>query len=228
MDGLKEGEMVVINGNFKIDSAIQIQAGPSMMNPEGGVVTTGHEQHGGSTPKTAKETQSISGMTEKLSPVFLTQLDAVYNAYFKLHTALSHDDSENFQNYAAGISQALKNVDMRVVKGPAHTAWMETDRALKEQAKIISKANDLIGARSAFKILSESMIHLAKEFGSSGKQPVLVYHCPMAFDNAGADWLQNKKGTENPYFGSKMFTCGSQEQDLTHSRAENTGGQRHE
>lgn len=32
--GLKEGEMVVTNGNFKIDSAVQIQAKPSMMTPE--------------------------------------------------------------------------------------------------------------------------------------------------------------------------------------------------
>ena len=32
--GLTEGETVVTNGNFKIDSALQIQAKPSMMNPE--------------------------------------------------------------------------------------------------------------------------------------------------------------------------------------------------
>ncbi|MGE3556341.1 MAG: efflux RND transporter periplasmic adaptor subunit [Candidatus Obscuribacterales bacterium] len=35
-DGLQEGEWVVTNGNFKIDSEIQIRAKPSMMNPEGG------------------------------------------------------------------------------------------------------------------------------------------------------------------------------------------------
>lgn len=33
--GLTEGETVVMKGNFKIDSALQIQAKPSMMNPEG-------------------------------------------------------------------------------------------------------------------------------------------------------------------------------------------------
>ena len=31
--GLSEGELVVTRGNFKIDSALQIQAAPSMMNP---------------------------------------------------------------------------------------------------------------------------------------------------------------------------------------------------
>ncbi len=33
-DGLLEGEIVVTNGNFKIDSALQIQAKPSMMSPQ--------------------------------------------------------------------------------------------------------------------------------------------------------------------------------------------------
>ena len=43
-EGLSEGELVVVNGNFKIDSAIQILAKPSMMNPEAG----GNSQlHGG-------------------------------------------------------------------------------------------------------------------------------------------------------------------------------------
>jgi Cu(I)/Ag(I) efflux system membrane fusion protein len=43
--GLTEGEQVVTNGSFKIDSALQIQAKPSMMSPEGGAMPAGH-QHG--------------------------------------------------------------------------------------------------------------------------------------------------------------------------------------
>ncbi|EAQ95800.2 heavy metal-binding domain-containing protein [Congregibacter litoralis] len=43
--GLSEGELVVVSGNFKIDSALQIQAKPSMMNPEGGGTGGGHD-HG--------------------------------------------------------------------------------------------------------------------------------------------------------------------------------------
>jgi Cu(I)/Ag(I) efflux system membrane fusion protein len=45
-EGLKVGERVVVNGNFKIDSALQIQAKPSMMNPEGGGPMPVHD-HGG-------------------------------------------------------------------------------------------------------------------------------------------------------------------------------------
>jgi len=43
-EGLAKGEVVVTNGNFKIDSALQIQAKPSMMNPQGGGMPSGHHQ----------------------------------------------------------------------------------------------------------------------------------------------------------------------------------------
>jgi len=48
-EGLREGESVVVNGSFKIDSALQILAKPSMMSPEGGGPVPGH-QHGGQPP----------------------------------------------------------------------------------------------------------------------------------------------------------------------------------
>jgi Cu(I)/Ag(I) efflux system membrane fusion protein len=43
--GLMEGEIVVTNGSFKIDSALQIQAKPSMMSPEGAAAPVIHD-HG--------------------------------------------------------------------------------------------------------------------------------------------------------------------------------------
>ena len=43
--GLEEGEHVVVEGAFKIDSALQIQAKPSMMNPSGGGTGAPH-RHG--------------------------------------------------------------------------------------------------------------------------------------------------------------------------------------
>ena len=49
-EGLEEGESVVVNGNFKIDSAIQILARPSMMNPEAGGSAPAHHNHGSGHP----------------------------------------------------------------------------------------------------------------------------------------------------------------------------------
>ena len=41
--GLREGERVVTNGAFKIDSALQINAKPSMMSPTGADSMEGHQ-----------------------------------------------------------------------------------------------------------------------------------------------------------------------------------------
>jgi len=56
--GLNQGERVVTNGNFKIDSALQIQARPSMMNPEGGVAPGGHEHAGHSSSQHTAASQT--------------------------------------------------------------------------------------------------------------------------------------------------------------------------
>ena len=48
--GLAEGERVVTHGNFKIDSALQIQTKPSMMSPEGGGPAPVHEHGGAAAP----------------------------------------------------------------------------------------------------------------------------------------------------------------------------------
>jgi Cu(I)/Ag(I) efflux system membrane fusion protein len=45
--GLHEGELVVTNGSFKIDSALQIQARPSMMSPEGGASESSRPKESG-------------------------------------------------------------------------------------------------------------------------------------------------------------------------------------
>jgi Cu(I)/Ag(I) efflux system membrane fusion protein len=63
--GLAEGERVVTEGNFKIDSALQIRARPSMMNPEGGAAAPVQRDHGslGSDdgPGVAKTSDAHSG-----------------------------------------------------------------------------------------------------------------------------------------------------------------------
>ncbi|MDJ0783520.1 MAG: efflux RND transporter periplasmic adaptor subunit [Desulfosarcinaceae bacterium] len=48
LDGLTEGEFVVANGNFKIDSAVQILARKSMMAMPDGDLAEGYHLHGGS------------------------------------------------------------------------------------------------------------------------------------------------------------------------------------
>ncbi len=57
-EGLYEGEEVAVNGVFKIDAAAQLEGKKSMMNPEGGVPTTGHD-HGNMKGMTSQQGQSM-------------------------------------------------------------------------------------------------------------------------------------------------------------------------
>ena len=208
-DGLNEGELVVVNGNFKIDSAIQILAKPSMMSSEESGPTPGDQEE---LPQKAKE--------EKLEPfevpeVFKTQIDGIFSAYFKIQQALSQDNFKEARDGVKKLPEALDTVDMGLLKGSPHVAWMKEQKALKKGAQDVAGAKDIEGARLSFILLSDSLYTVAKRFGTSGTQPILRFHCPMVSDGKGAYWLQNKSGTENPYFGSAMFKCGDQVETIS-------------
>ena len=49
---------------------------------------------------------------------------------------------------------------------------------------------------------------LVTVFGGGLDQTVFKAHCPMAFKDQGADWLQSGNDILNPYFGAKMLKCG--------------------
>lgn len=217
-EGLSEGELVVTKGNFKIDSALQIQAKPSMMSPEGGVVPTGHAGHAGMGGNTSKQlsVNSKQSDNEKFDAPdkFLDQIDDVLGVYFKIQDFLSKDDLKAVQEQGDLLKKALGNVDMALLKGAAHMAWMKDLKALNKQVSIIGSVSDIEKQRIAFEPLSEILKSVINKFGTGGKHTVIVFHCPMAFNNKGADWLQNHADLLNPYFGKKMLTCGEQRDTL--------------
>ena len=112
---------------------------------------------------------------------------AVWTAYFAMQQALSEDDLPEAQAAAAALA---------------------ADPASQEVGDAISKAVDLAAARQAFAELSTVLIRVARQ-GGVHAGPVHLFHCPMAFDNEGAAWLQQAMQTQNPYFGGQMYRCGS-------------------
>jgi Cu(I)/Ag(I) efflux system membrane fusion protein len=212
--GMEEGELVVIKGNFVIDAERQIRAKPSMMSPEGGAPPMHH--HGGP-HKTGGEAPTRMLETP---PEFKKQLDGAFAKYFDIQQALSKDKLDAARKATGGLLATFDAVDMKLLEGEAHNAWMKELDGLIKSAKAMAAAKDIEKLRAGFATLSESMMVIAKRFGTSGGQPILRFRCPMAFDNRGADWLQNKPGTENPYFGSKMFKCGDQVETIHSGPAE--------
>lgn len=221
-DGLSEGEMVVTKGNFKIDSALQIQAKPSMMSRAGEPAPSAPMHHDGmvmSEDKNTSEKSSMDSMktdNEKFEAPenFRDQIDNVLDVYFKIQVALSKDDSAVVMAQGELLKKALDNIDMELLKGDGHMAWMKELKVLNNQASTLGSVSDIEQQRKLFETLSETIKSVVKKFGTGGRHTVIVFHCPMAFDGKGADWLQDNPDLKNPYFGSSMLTCGDQKETL--------------
>ena len=321
--GLREGELVATRGNFKIDSALQIQAKPSMMTPEGGGGGGHHHGGGSSAAQKGEATQSAGGMKvpakmrEQLeglelafktvgdaiqvgdldqiraafhafeadlraisadalsghaammwdelamllrndaieggdvqrlkeayrvfnemanhmrrlrqqflqTPVasakhdhgpvekfdapeqFRLQLSNVWLAYARLSDALAADDLEQARKHVSEMTAALEKIDMKLLQGEAHQAWMHLLGEMKPILQRMKTAPDIDALREAFSPLSDVMANAIRMFGIDPALTVYQLHCPMALGDRGADWLQADRDVRNPYFGSKMLRC---------------------
>jgi membrane fusion protein, copper/silver efflux system len=200
--GLVEGEQVVTRGNFKIDSALQIQARPSMMSQ---VATAETDEHLYET-----ETEPTSPALSRLQApqAFLAQLAPLYDAYFSIQETLAKDDPQSARAGAEKLKKTLDSVEMTLLEGEAHGAWMKQLDMLRKAGSALAKASEIEHARRAFNDLSQAAITVQKLFGHAGTIEHHLIFCPMAFDDKGASWLATSQEVANPYFGARMLRCG--------------------
>ena len=191
--GLEAGERVVVNGAFVIDAAAQLNNMGSMMNRN--VAQTGMSEmapdHTAHTPE-----------------AFSKQLRNVVGNYLSLKDALVASDASQAGQSAEKFLMALEKVDMSLLKGDAHRYWMEKLGSLKAHGNGIRASKNLEEQRKQFSFLTNTLVEDLTAFGTGG-DTLYLQHCPMAFDNEGADWLSSGEEIRNPYFGDKMLTCGS-------------------
>jgi Cu(I)/Ag(I) efflux system membrane fusion protein len=185
--GLREGERVVVQGAFKIDSALQIQAKPSMMGMPAGPVR-----------------DRVLG-----SDATRAALAPLYTAGLAVHESLAADEHATAVEGFATLAKAQQAMDPARFEGRARERWLELSGVLAAAASAGSSAGDIAAARLAFRDLSNALIQLEEAFGHSGTAVIVRAHCPMAFDNAGASWLQTGTDIRNPYFGAEMYACGT-------------------
>lgn len=191
--GLENGEEVVTYGSFTIDAAAQLNNQTSMMNKNVGI-------------KKEKDV-GIPNFQSQTPALFKTQLNAVADTYLQLKDALVATDPTTASGAAQQILTTLKEVDMRLLKDEAHNYWMEQLNGLEAHTKNIVELTDVKKQRTQFGFLSEALINAVTAFGTADKL-LYVQHCPMAFDNQGADWISTEEQIRNPYFGDKMMKCG--------------------
>jgi len=185
-EGLAEGEHVVTNGNFKIDSALQIQAKPSMMSVE------------------SDHKHAVLEVPDE----FREQIWAMVEEYMLVQKALASDDTSGSAGATSRVLDALSKVDMALVTDEAHDLWMGHASTMRAALDKMKAAETIEPARKAFEALSNELIAVVGTLGLPKGRTLCRAHCPMAFDNKGADWLQRDADIRNPYFGASMLKCG--------------------
>ena len=193
--GLQEGEEVVVHGAFRIDSAMQIVAKPSMMMPGGG--GGGGHDHGAMTGQ-------ASEMRAQVPDSFIHTLKPVYAAYLDAQEALAADELGDFAQAANDLKTALGLVEEVGLVGEPLGEWRRAAVRLRLERPMTT----IDDARTRFERMSEAVIALQQRFGHHGSETWHVAYCPMAFDNKGAVWLQRGTTINNPYFGDAMLRCG--------------------
>jgi Cu(I)/Ag(I) efflux system membrane fusion protein len=146
--------------------------------------------------------------------------DKLLTAYFKLEQALVGDQLERARTAAAAL-RAAAGVETGIASArTVDPEWSQIVARVTTESEAIAKVRDIAAARKHFEPLSIALIRSVRTFGVPGKTALHLYHCPMAFRNRGADWLQDKSGLLNPYFGAEMLTCGVLKETLRPSTSE--------
>jgi Cu(I)/Ag(I) efflux system membrane fusion protein len=204
--GLAEGERVVVQGAFYIDAELQIRAKPSMMHPEGLSDTrkepsTFHRTHDTTHPATPQP-DSI-----EIPPSLGRHLKDLYAGYFSLSRALADDAAKDAIDALYELAATCTSYT-----GSSHHAydtWNAVCRAIRTTIPASSRITHIDTIRGLFENISTSMTTLVRHYGPAVDTPYYRAYCPMAFDNKGAYWLQTDQDIRNPYYGSRMRTCGS-------------------
>ncbi len=182
--GLKEGEMVVTNGNFKIDSAVQIQAKPSMMTPEGG--GGGGHQHGAGA-KPAETGQEKTMAPGGVPAEFLSQLQKLESAYEAIAKVVKLNDINLFHEEFQVFGEILNKVDGSILSGHLRMLWDELSMLLNNDAVEGRDVKTFRDANRVFKVLTKNMSRVREQFGTShdAQRPQLSQHLevPAAFQS---------------------------------------------
>nr|WP_291116847.1 DUF3347 domain-containing protein [Flavobacterium sp. UBA6135] len=157
--------------------------------------TMDHSKHVAPKPKAITKIQK----TNMLLPIF--------EAYFSVKDAMIQSDGTATATKGKLLLTAIENVDMNQLGTKEHDIWMQVLRPLTQTAQKISDTKNIATQRGQLDVLSKNMLILAKV--SKLEYAIYNQHCPMANDGKGGNWLSKQNTIKNPYYGSKMMTCGS-------------------
>ncbi|SNZ01326.1 DUF3347 domain-containing protein [Flagellimonas pacifica] len=131
--------------------------------------------------------------------------------YIKLKNALVADSKEGAAEEGENLLSALNDFDQGKFTGEQQKELRDIIEDASEHAEHIAKS-PLGHQREHFDVLSKDVIDLIAITGTD--KTLYQDFCPMYNNNKGAQWLSENKEIKNPYYGSKMLSCGSLEKQI--------------
>lgn len=131
----------------------------------------------------------------------------IIKGYLQIKNALVKDDKDGAAQGATMMLEAFSSFDMSKLNQEQHKSYMDIVADAKEQAEHIAKS-PLEHQREHFVSLSIDVADLITLLGTDKK--LYQDYCPMA----KASWLSETKDIKNPYYGSKMLTCGTVKKEI--------------
>lgn len=197
VEGLSAGETVALNGNFLIDSQMQLIGNPSLIDPT-------------RAPTFSSEPLALPIKVPEIFDADLGgRIDSVFQLYFEMQRTLAEDsvpDAITQNTLIANLLELEKSEEI------PDTAKRYLANARRGTAKLSGTLEDW---RSGFRRVSQSLLRVSTEVRGQETALALVhYHCTMVPGNGG-DWIQQGGEKANPYWGSKMLRCGDQVSDLS-------------
>lgn len=174
--GLAEGELVVTNGNFKLDSALQISAKPSMMTPEGG--GGGGHDHGGE-----KKTQTAESSPHKMTlpSQFRSHLEQILTSFDETTAAIESGELVKIRESFNKLGKTVSQIEQKELLGHVATLWSEFSMLLANDAVEGSEVSTLQDADRVYLLLKRHIRRVRDQFGIGHREQVVRIEVPSEF-----------------------------------------------
>ncbi len=131
--------------------------------------------------------------------------------YLELKDALVADSKDGAAKAGGMMVSTFNSFDISSYTSKQQEELKDIIEDAKEHAEHIAKS-PIDHQREHFDALSKDFIDLIAITGT--EKTLYQDFCPMYNNNKGAQWLSADKEIKNPYYGSKMMTCGSVQKQI--------------
>ncbi|TVM15031.1 efflux RND transporter periplasmic adaptor subunit [Oceanidesulfovibrio indonesiensis] len=189
-EGLSEGDLVVAKGAFKIDSAVQIKAKPSMMTPDAGApAPAGHDHgmHAAGPPGAGTEMEMPDEPAYDVPFEFARQLPVLPQHYAMVEEAVYAARQgavgvEAVRSAFKDFYDAVCAIDpTSITDQDAALLWKELSMLLRNDSFLGSEAEDVSEAARLFRTFEGHFAELRDAFPLAPPKRAALLQAPPAF-----------------------------------------------